>query len=58
MGRWNQGAAFVRWPGKIKAGVVTQQLAITMDWTATILAAGNAKPKTDISLDGIDLMLF
>ena len=31
--------AFVRWPGKIKAGTITAQPAITMDWTATILAA-------------------
>jgi arylsulfatase A-like enzyme len=32
--------AFVRWPGKIKAGVVTEQAAITMDWAATMLAVG------------------
>ena len=48
--------AFVRWPGKINAGAITQQLAITMDWTATILAAGNAKPPTEFPLDGINLM--
>ena len=27
-----------------------------MDWTATILAAGGAKPDPDYPLDGIDLM--
>jgi arylsulfatase A-like enzyme len=48
--------AFVRWPGKIKEGVITQQVAITMDWTATILSAGNAKSRSDFPLDGIDLM--
>lgn len=46
--------AFVRWPGKIKPGTTTTQLAVTMDWTATILAA--AKYQMDWSrLDGIDL---
>ena len=29
---------------------------ITMDWTATILAAGGAKPDPNYPLDGIDLM--
>ncbi len=48
--------AFVRWTDKIKAGVITQQVAITMDWTATILAAGGAKAHTDFPLDGLDLM--
>ena len=50
--------AFVRWPGKINAGTITQQVAITMDWTATILSAGGAKAHTDFPLDGIDLMPF
>ena len=48
--------AFVRWPGKINAGTVTQQAAITMDWTATILSAANAKAQKDFPLDGINLM--
>ena len=48
--------AFVRWPGKIKAGTVSQQPIITMDWTATILAAANAKPLPGFPLDGMDLM--
>jgi arylsulfatase A-like enzyme len=48
--------AFVRWPGKIKAGGTTQQVAVTMDWTATILNAGGARADKDFSLDGIDLM--
>ena len=48
--------AFVRWPGKINAGIITQQVAITMDWTATILTAGGAKAHADFPLDGIDLM--
>jgi arylsulfatase A-like enzyme len=48
--------AFVRWPGKIKAGTTTQQVAVTMDWTATILEAAGAKANKDFPLDGIDLM--
>jgi arylsulfatase A-like enzyme len=48
--------AFVRWPGKINAGIVTQQVAITMDWTATILSAGGGKAQVNFPLDGIDLM--
>ena len=42
--------AFVRWPGKINAGVTTQQVAVTMDWTATILKAGGAKADKDFSI--------
>ena len=48
--------AFVRWPGKIKAGTITAQPAITMDWTATILAAGGASADSQFPLDGMDLM--
>lgn len=48
--------AFVRWPGKIIAGRVTQQVAVTMDWTATILSAGGAKAGKGFSLDGTDLL--
>jgi arylsulfatase A-like enzyme len=48
--------AFVRWPGKIKAGVTTEQVANTVDWTATILAAANAKADPNFPLDGVDLM--
>jgi arylsulfatase A-like enzyme len=47
--------AFVRWPEKIRAGSTTDQLAITMDWTATILAAGNAKLKKG-EIDGMDML--
>ncbi|MBC7904628.1 MAG: sulfatase-like hydrolase/transferase, partial [Gemmatimonadaceae bacterium] len=48
--------AFVRWPGKIREGQVTQQLAITMDWTATILAASGSSAGDIGKLDGVDLM--
>jgi arylsulfatase A-like enzyme len=48
--------AFVRWPGVIPANSITQQAAITMDWTATILAAANAKPDPAFPLDGMNLL--
>jgi arylsulfatase A-like enzyme len=48
--------AFARWPGVIPANSVTQQTAITMDWTATILALANAKPDPAFPLDGINLL--
>ncbi len=48
--------AIVRWPGVVPVGVVTQQAAITMDWTATMLAAGNAKADAGYPLDGSDLL--
>jgi arylsulfatase A-like enzyme len=48
--------AFVRWPNKIKAGTTSPQVVTTMDWTATILAAGGAQPDKNFPLDGIDLM--
>jgi arylsulfatase A-like enzyme len=48
--------AIVRWPGVVPVGVTTQQVAITMDWTSTMLAAGSAKPDPAYSLDGQDLL--
>jgi arylsulfatase A-like enzyme len=46
--------AIVRWPGVVPAGAVTEQAAITMDWTATILAVAGAP--TDGVLDGENLL--
>lgn len=48
--------AIVRWPGNVPAHRVTSQMAITMDWTATILAAAETHPAHDYPLDGIDLL--
>jgi len=48
--------AIVRWPGVITANRVTIQMAITMDWTATILAASETSAAADYPLDGIDLL--
>ena len=48
--------AIVRWPGIVPANRVTRQMAITMDWTATMVAAGRTEAAARPSLDGIDLM--
>jgi arylsulfatase A len=44
----------VRWLGHLPAGKVSSQVAITMDFTATILAATGTKPTRP--LDGINLL--
>jgi arylsulfatase A-like enzyme len=46
----------VRWPAKVKAGGVTAQHAITMDWVATILDAAGVKPDRNYPLDGKSLL--
>lgn len=46
----------VRWPAKVKAGGVTRQTAITMDWVATLLEAAGVEPSKDYPLDGMSLM--
>jgi arylsulfatase A-like enzyme len=48
--------AIVRWPGVVPANRLTHQMAISMDWTATILAAAETKPAEGYPLDGIDLL--
>src|SRR6266540_1530188 len=56
---WEGGTrvpAMVRWPGVIPAGLVTEQAAITMDWTATILAAAGTSADAAYPLDGEDLL--
>ena len=58
-GLWEGGIrvpAIVRWPGMVKPGRVSKQASITMDWTATILAATQTKPDVAYPLDGIDLL--
>ena len=48
--------AIVRWPGNIPAKSVTNQMAISMDWTATILAAAETTAAEGYPLDGISLL--
>jgi arylsulfatase A-like enzyme len=48
--------AIVRWPGVVPAGSVTDQAAVTMDWTATILAAAGVPVDPAQPLDGENLL--
>jgi arylsulfatase A-like enzyme len=48
--------AIVRWTGTVPAGRVTDQPAITMDWTATILDAAGAPADPSYPLDGESLL--
>ncbi len=48
--------AILRWPGVIPAGRVTDQVGITMDLTATILAVTRAELPGDLGLEGINLL--
>jgi arylsulfatase A-like enzyme len=45
--------AIVKWPGRIPAGSVSDQAAITFDWSASILAAAGVE--VPASYEGIDL---
>ncbi|TFW15503.1 sulfatase family protein [Duganella callida] len=48
--------ALVRWPGRIAAGQVSAQVAISMDWLPTLLAAAGAAPDPDYPSDGQNLL--
>ena len=47
--------AIVRWPGVTRPGSVSDQPLITMDWTATMIAAAGGRPEARYPLDGMDL---
>lgn len=46
----------LRWPGHVAAGTLSRQPAISMDLTATVLAACGVKPQEGRPLDGVDLL--
>lgn len=46
----------VRWPGRVPAGSVSQQVTMTMDWMPTLLAAAGAAPDPAYPPDGINLL--
>jgi arylsulfatase A-like enzyme len=48
--------AIARWPGVTPANAVTDQVAITMDWTATFLAVAGASQDSGYPLDGETLL--
>ncbi len=46
----------VRWPGHIAKGQVSDQVCITMDFSASIARIAGAKPPADKPFDGIDII--
>jgi arylsulfatase A-like enzyme len=44
-----------RWPARIPAGSVSDSPNLTMDWTATMLAAAGVSAAPSYPLDGVDL---
>jgi arylsulfatase A-like enzyme len=46
----------LRWPGRLPANKTSAQVAITMDLTASILAATGTAVPAEYRLDGIDLL--
>ena len=48
----------LRWTGRIPAGGSSSQFAISMDWSATLLAAAGATADAAHPLDGVDLLPF
>ena len=47
--------AIARWPGRIAAGSVSDQVMITMDWLPTLLAAAGTTPDAAYESDGENL---
>src|SRR5437762_3712064 len=47
--------AIVRWPGRIAAGSVSEQVMVTMDWVPTLLAATGTSPDAAYPSDGENL---
>lgn len=48
--------ALLRWPARIEAGGATEQVAITMDWLPTLLAAAGGAPDPAYPTDGLNLL--
>jgi arylsulfatase A-like enzyme len=48
----------VRWPGKVPAGRVSNELVHTVDWFTTLLKAAGATVPTDRQIDGMDMSDF
>ncbi len=47
--------AVLRWTGHVQPGTTTTQVAMTMDWLPTLLAAAGVAPDPAYPTDGIDL---
>jgi arylsulfatase A-like enzyme len=47
--------AIIRWPGRIPRGTISGQVGITMDLTASVLAATNTPVPADAAFDGMNI---
>ena len=54
----NRASCIVRWPGKVPAGKVSNELVHEVDWFPTLLNAGGAKVPKDRAVDGMDMRGF
>jgi arylsulfatase A-like enzyme len=48
--------ALLRWPARVPRGHTTDQVAISMDWLPTLLAAAGRAPDPAFPSDGMDLL--
>jgi arylsulfatase A-like enzyme len=48
--------ALISWPGHVPTGRTTDQVAISMDWFPTILAAAGTQPDPSYPSDGMNLL--
>ncbi len=48
--------ALVCWPGRIRAGSISQQVTISMDWMPTLLELAGVAPAPDFPPDGLSLV--
>jgi arylsulfatase A len=48
--------ALLRWPGRIPAGTTSDQVGITMDLTASLIAAAGVPARADSKLEGMNLL--
>ena len=46
----------VRWPGVVPAGIESDQVCITFDWSKSIAAAAGITPAADRPFEGIDIV--
>ena len=54
----NRAPCIVRWPGKVPAGKVSNELVHCVDWYTTLLTAAGATVPTDRKIDGMDMGNF
>jgi len=54
----NRTPCIIRWPGKLPAGKVSNELVHLVDMFTTLVLAGGAKVPTDRQIDGMDMRDF